>query len=348
MVLDHLLITAAGLWPRSNWLGSNWTHLPAQSAERGDIAITIDDGPDPEVTPRVLEVLAAFEARASFFCIGERVSALSGPCARDRRRGHSVENHSQRHRHSFSLLGPRRMAAEIAGAQESIARVTGESPRFLRAPAGLRNPFLEPILERLKLQLASWTRRGFDTVNADADDVYRRLSRSLRRRRHPAAARRPRGARTQPGTPVILEVLPRLLETLRAAATAARQLARGAPMTPLVLSNFTATSCIGRGTAQTLAALVAERSGLAPCRFETVRLDTHVGEVPDVDAQGLPQELRRCDCRNNRLAEIGLRQDGVRRGRRGSREPLRPCTGRRVRRHEHRGHSADRARLPRA
>jgi 3-oxoacyl-[acyl-carrier-protein] synthase I len=81
-------------------------------------------------------------------------------------------------------------------------------------------------------------------------------------------------------------------------------------MIPLVLSKFTATSCIGRGTAQTLAALLAERSGLAPCRFETVRLDTHVGEVPDVDAEGLPREFRRYECRNNRLAEIGLKQDG--------------------------------------
>jgi 3-oxoacyl-[acyl-carrier-protein] synthase I len=81
-------------------------------------------------------------------------------------------------------------------------------------------------------------------------------------------------------------------------------------MIPLVLSKFTATSCIGRGTAQTLAALLAERSGLAPCRFETVRLDTHVGEVPDVDAQRLPPEFRRYECRNNRLAEIGLEQDG--------------------------------------
>jgi 3-oxoacyl-[acyl-carrier-protein] synthase-1 len=81
-------------------------------------------------------------------------------------------------------------------------------------------------------------------------------------------------------------------------------------MIPLVLSKFTATSCIGRGAAQTLAALLAERSGLAPCRFETVRLDTHVGEVPDVDAQRLPPEFRRYECRNNRLAEIGLEQDG--------------------------------------
>jgi peptidoglycan/xylan/chitin deacetylase (PgdA/CDA1 family) len=224
VVLDHLLITAAGLWPRSDWLGPNWTHLPAQSAERGDIAITIDDGPDPEVTPRVLDVLAAFEARASFFCVGERVSRYPDLAREIVRRGHSVENHSQRHRHSFSLLGPQGMAAEIGEAQGSIARVTGQNPRFFRAPAGLRNPFLEPILKRLKLQLASWTRRGFDTVNADPEDVYRRLERSLAggdilllHDGHAARARAAVPAAGVPaaGTPVILEVLPRLLETLR-------------------------------------------------------------------------------------------------------------------------------------
>ncbi len=214
VVLDHLLIAAAGLWPRSHWLGSNWTRLPASSAARGEIAITIDDGPDPEVTPRVLDVLAAFEARASFFCIGERVARYPELAQEIVRRGHSIENHSQRHRHTFSLLGPKRMAAEIAQAQECIARVTGQTPRFFRAPAGLRNPFLEPILVRLKLQLVSWTRRGFDTVNADADTIYRRLSRSLVDGDilllHDGHA-----ARASGGTPVILEVLPRLLETLR-------------------------------------------------------------------------------------------------------------------------------------
>ena len=213
VVLDHLLITAAGLWPRSDWLGPNWTRLPAQSAARGDIAITIDDGPDPEVTPQVLELLAAFEARASFFCVGERVSRYPDLAREIVRRGHSVENHSERHRHYFSLLGPAGMAAEIAQAQESIVQATGQSPRFFRAPAGLRNPFLEPVLERLQLQLASWTRRGFDTVNADPEDVYRRLSRGLAGGDilllHDGHAARVRG-----GTPVILEVLPRLLETL--------------------------------------------------------------------------------------------------------------------------------------
>jgi 3-oxoacyl-[acyl-carrier-protein] synthase-1 len=81
-------------------------------------------------------------------------------------------------------------------------------------------------------------------------------------------------------------------------------------MNPLVLSHFTATSCIGQGTAATLASLLAQRSGLKICEFETVAIDTHIGEVPGVDAIRLIKNLRRFDCRNNRLAELGLQQDG--------------------------------------
>jgi 3-oxoacyl-[acyl-carrier-protein] synthase-1 len=81
-------------------------------------------------------------------------------------------------------------------------------------------------------------------------------------------------------------------------------------MTPLVLRHFTATSCIGRGLEATLESLRALRSGLAPCAFETVTLDTHIGEVPGVDAVRLPPALQRFDCRNNRLAQLGIAQDG--------------------------------------
>jgi 3-oxoacyl-[acyl-carrier-protein] synthase-1 len=81
-------------------------------------------------------------------------------------------------------------------------------------------------------------------------------------------------------------------------------------VSPLALTAFTATSCLGRGLDATFAALEAGRTGLTPCAFETVTLDTHVGEVPGVDAAPLPRELAEFECRNNRLALLGLRQDG--------------------------------------
>ena len=216
---NHLALAAAGLWPRSQLLGPNWTRLPSQSGApvrsgaSGRVAITIDDGPDPAVTPRVLSQLAEHGALATFFCVGARVERHPDLAREIVGRGHHIENHSQRHRHNFSLLGPGGMAAEIARAQESIFRVTGSSPLFFRAPAGLRNPFLDPILTRLRLSLVSWTRRGFDTVNANADAVYRRLANPLQDGDilllHDGNA-----ACTRGGTPVILEVLPRLLDTL--------------------------------------------------------------------------------------------------------------------------------------
>ena len=81
-------------------------------------------------------------------------------------------------------------------------------------------------------------------------------------------------------------------------------------MTPLQLTHFTATSCLGRGLSATLGALEAAHSGLTPCHFETVELQTYIGEVADLDAVRLPPSLQHFDCRNNRLAQLGLTQDG--------------------------------------
>ena len=81
-------------------------------------------------------------------------------------------------------------------------------------------------------------------------------------------------------------------------------------MTPLLVRHFTASSCIGRGLAATLESIRAQRSGLAPCAFETVTLDTHIGEVQGVDDVRLPATLQRFDCRNNRLTQLGISQDG--------------------------------------
>ena len=81
-------------------------------------------------------------------------------------------------------------------------------------------------------------------------------------------------------------------------------------MKPLALSRLTATSCLGTGLTATLDALQSERGGLAPCHFETVKLDTYVGEVPGLEQEPLPPEFAQFECRNNRLAWLGLRQDG--------------------------------------
>ncbi|CAN7642432.1 polysaccharide deacetylase family protein [Trinickia sp. LjRoot230] len=206
VIASHLALTASGLWPRSSLLGPNWTRLPC-TAPGDAIALTIDDGPDPELTPRVLDILERYDIRATFFCIGE--AARRHPeCVQDIvARGHAVENHSQHHRHSFSLMGPRALSHEIRQAQQTLTAITGTRPLFFRAPAGLRNPFLEPVLCREGLTLASWTRRGFDTRTSAADLVTKRLLNRLAARDillvHDGHA-----ARDKNGRATVLDVLP--------------------------------------------------------------------------------------------------------------------------------------------
>ncbi|HEY4973429.1 MAG TPA: polysaccharide deacetylase family protein, partial [Steroidobacteraceae bacterium] len=215
VIADQLLLTALGLWPRSRGLGANWTRLPAAAAARGEIAITIDDGPDPEVTPQLLALLAEHRVAVTFFCIGERAAQFPECVRQAAAAGHAIENHSYRHGHNFSLLGPAAMRREIARAQQLLAALAGSAPRFFRAPAGLRNVLLDPLLQSCELQLASWTRRGFDTVSRDANSVLARLTRDLAAGDilllHDGHA-----ARNAAGTPLLLEVLPRLLAAIQA------------------------------------------------------------------------------------------------------------------------------------
>ena len=216
VVLNHTLLTLLGLLPRSTGLGPNWTRLPAAATARNEIALTIDDGPDPVVTPQVLDILDRYVAQATFFCFGEQAARHPELCREIVRRGHAVENHSQHHHHHFSLLGYFGVLRELQAAQDTLTEITGLRPLFFRAPAGLRNPFLDPVLSRLGLQLASWSTRAFDTRVGDVERVRSMLLRGLQAGAilllHDGNA-----ARTPDGTPVILEVLP----TVLASATAA-------------------------------------------------------------------------------------------------------------------------------
>ena len=216
VLVNQIVLTLAGLWPRSHWLGSNWTQLPAAATARNEVAMTIDDGPDPVVTPQVLDILERYAVHATFFCVGDKVARYPDLCREIVRRGHALENHSQHHRHTFAFLGYSGFMRELQAAQDTLAAIAGERPMFFRAPAGLRNPLLDPVLHRLGLQLASWSIRGFDTRIGDAERVKSRLLRGLRAGAilllHDGNA-----ARTPAGIPVILEVLPAVLA---AAATA--------------------------------------------------------------------------------------------------------------------------------
>ena len=176
---NHLALSGAALMPRGRLLGPNLTRLPEAAAQRGEVAFTFDDGPDPNITPQVLDLLDRYHAKASFFCIGERAAAYPDLVKEITRRGHSVENHSYHHPHAFALYGVARLRREIAAAQKTITSITGSAPQFFRAPVGFRSPMLDFVLAQSGLRYVSWTRRGLDGVHNVPAAVLRRLTNGL-------------------------------------------------------------------------------------------------------------------------------------------------------------------------
>jgi peptidoglycan-N-acetylglucosamine deacetylase len=216
VAINQSILIGAGLLPRTNLLGPNLNRLPAAAIERREIALTIDDGPNPEVTPRVLDLLDAAGAKASFFCIGRYARKHPAVCREIVARGHRVENHGDSHSWFFSAFGWKRIRADISDAQAALADITGQAPRFFRPTAGLRNPLLDPVLASLDLKLASWTRRPYDTRNGDPRRIHARLASDLGpgdilllHDRH--------GALTKDGEPVILAALPQILGSIEQA-----------------------------------------------------------------------------------------------------------------------------------
>lgn len=225
---NHALLGAIGLWPRSSLLGSNLRRLPEANARLGQVGLCFDDGPDPEVTPAVLDLLDRAGVRASFFCIADRAARHPALIEAIIGRGHTVENHSWHHSHRFAAMGMRGIRREVGEAQRLLTGLAGRPPRFFKPPAGLRNPLLDPVLAGFGLRLATWTRRGFDAVRRDPAAVERRLLRGLGPgdllMLHDGSA-----ARDRAGRPVVLTVLPRLLARLAAQGLTAVSLEGVAP-----------------------------------------------------------------------------------------------------------------------
>ena len=144
------------------------------------IWITIDDGPDPETTPVLLDLLSKHQRSATFFLIGERAVQHPDLVRSICDAGHEVANHTQTHPQGRVWAHrPKRIWEEIAIAQATLQEITGIVPRHLRAPVGHTNPFVHPAAEELGLLVTGWTARGYDAVETDVDKILTRIRKTL-------------------------------------------------------------------------------------------------------------------------------------------------------------------------
>ncbi len=172
---SHMLMLYPTLVANSQWWGPVFTRF--ETAEE-QVWLTIDDGPSPEHTLRILDLLEQFDARATFFTIGERAEKYPHLLTEILTRGHTLANHTFTHpAFNFWCAGPKRIAREIDRCAE-VLRATPERPnRLFRAPVGLKSPFLHPVLAPRNLMLMGWTVRGLDTVGRDPTQVAERIER---------------------------------------------------------------------------------------------------------------------------------------------------------------------------
>ncbi|HEY3067001.1 MAG TPA: polysaccharide deacetylase family protein [Methylomirabilota bacterium] len=202
------------------WIGYAWVpHLfTASAARRGDarddrIALTFDDGPDPVYTPRVLDVLAAHEAPASFFLVGERAARAPATVRRMASEGHEVASHGWSHK-SLWLCSPARTEAEIARAQDVLGELAGAAPRHFRPPWGMVNAAMFGALRRHRLRCVLWSVQPEGLRPASAAAQVRHVL----RRAHPGAIVDLHDAEGTPGAPERLwAALPAMIDGLRAA-----------------------------------------------------------------------------------------------------------------------------------
>jgi peptidoglycan/xylan/chitin deacetylase (PgdA/CDA1 family) len=144
------------------------------------VALTFDDGPDPDFTPRVLEILRSKQVPATFFVIGLRARSRPDLLRQIDAAGHLVGNHSDLHGlwFHFHLWAPIRR--ELHACSDAVRSAIGKDPLFFRSPQGFKNPALGDVVREMGLSPIGWQVRAFDSVEIDAEKIVRRITSRVR------------------------------------------------------------------------------------------------------------------------------------------------------------------------
>lgn len=225
--LAWLTLAATGIhtWgvvnPRSSLYMPVWWRLP-----RGcdHVALTFDDGPHPERTPAVLDLLASHGQKATFFVIGENVRRHPALVRRIVDEGHAIGLHSDTHSWWFNCWPPPRLRRDLERCAAAIADATGRpAPTLFRPPVGLKNPMVGFVTGRLGLRTVTWGCRALDTGTATVDQVTARLVGGLRPRAILGLHDGAEPDKPRPGT-LCVDALAKLLPVLRERGLVSRPL----------------------------------------------------------------------------------------------------------------------------
>lgn len=164
----------ASQWPGSRIFGRALT-APARP---GELALTFDDGPSATWTPRLLDILAGHDVRATFFLLGDRAALQPELVRRIAAAGHTIGNHSWSHPH-LSLTPASRVREELKQTSDTLQQIGGAPVKFFRPPFGARRPVVFRIARELGLEPVLWNAMTSDWSEPSADEIAKQLTRKI-------------------------------------------------------------------------------------------------------------------------------------------------------------------------
>jgi len=180
LFLFWLLITVIGsLHIRWNYhvnsLNSNYKVIQKK------VAITFDDGPHPEFTPKVLDLLKANNVKGTFFCIGKHIESYPELFKRIISEGHTIGNHTFNHENNFGFIKTKNVIVELEKTNAIIKKVSGLKVNFFRPPFGVTNPRINRGINAVGLQSIGWSIRSFDTTSKFKNTIVESIKNSLKK-----------------------------------------------------------------------------------------------------------------------------------------------------------------------
>jgi peptidoglycan/xylan/chitin deacetylase (PgdA/CDA1 family) len=176
------------LWLAITIIGSfhmRWDyHLKSHHANKevleNQVALTFDDGPNPEFTPKVLTLLKKYNARATFFCIGKHAKAHPEIVKEIMANGHTIGNHTFSHSNWFGFFGTTKVRSELQKTNAVVLGITGKDMLLFRPAFGVTNPNIRKAVQKTDLQSIGWSIRSLDTTKRPAhtirDNILRKIS----------------------------------------------------------------------------------------------------------------------------------------------------------------------------
>lgn len=178
-ILIWILITVLGSFQiKMNYHLKSLNHNYSQT--NNFVSITFDDGPNPEFTPKVLELLKKHRAKATFFIIGKNAEKYPELVKEIENSGHIIGNHSYSHSNKFGFFSTSKIVWEIKKTDKVLESIIGKKPLIFRPPFGVTNPNIKKALKQTNHYSIGWSKRSLDTTSLSEETIFKKVSDQLK------------------------------------------------------------------------------------------------------------------------------------------------------------------------